>query len=84
MANSEMTLRAIKLKGHVGPGRKLEITGSLVELPEGDVEVILLYPQNRSNRESERPSPLMWPTLNGGHYLGGTLRREDIYNSDGR
>ena len=84
MSDSEITLQAIKLKGHIGPDRKLEIMESLTGLPEGDVEVILLYPQNRSDRKSERPSPLMWPTLNGGRYLAGTLRREDIYNNDGR
>ena len=83
MINSEMTLQAIKLKGHVGPDRKLEIIESPVELPEGDVEVILLYSQNRSNRKSERPSPLMWPTLNGGRYLGGALRRGEIYSNSG-
>jgi hypothetical protein len=84
MSNSKTALQAIKLKGHIGPDRKLEIMDSLAELPEGDVEVILLYAQNQTHRRLEHPSPLMWPALDGGRYLGGTLRREEIYGSDGR
>lgn len=84
MSDLGITLRAIKLKGHIGSDRKLEITESLVGLPEGDVEIILLYPQNGPDRKSERPSPLTWPTLDGGRYLGGTSRREEIYSNDAR
>jgi PHD/YefM family antitoxin component YafN of YafNO toxin-antitoxin module len=29
-------------------------------------------------------SSLKWPTLDGGKYLGSTLRREEIYDDDGR
>jgi len=29
-------------------------------------------------------SPLKWPTLDGGRYLGGKLRREELYDDDGR
>jgi len=79
-----MALHAIKLKGHIGPDRKLEIAEGPVELFEGEVEVIVLYPQPQLEGKVERPSPLTWPTLNGGRYLGGTLRREEVYNSDGR
>ena len=78
----ETTLRAIRLKGHIGSDQKLEITEDAVELPEGDVEIILLYSQ--SIKRSERPSPLTLPTLNGKRYLGGSLRREEIYGDDGR
>ena len=84
MSNSKTILQAIKVKGHIGPDRKLEIAESLAELPEGDVEVVLLYPRKQSDRKFEHPTPLMWPTLDGGRYLGGTLRREEIYNNDGR
>ena len=84
MSDSETTLQAVKLKGHIGPDRKLEIAENSIELPEGDVEIILLYPQERSNRKLERPSPLTWPALDGGRYLGGTLRREEVYNNNGR
>lgn len=84
MSDSDITLQAIKLKGHIGPGRKLEITESCIDLPEGDVEVILLYLKKRSDEKLERLSPLAWPTLNGGRYLGGALRQAEIYGDDGR
>jgi len=84
MNDSKTSLQAIKLKGHIGPDRKLEIIEELIELPEGDVEVILLYPQKLSDGETKFPSPLTWPTLDGGRYLGGTLRREEIYGNDER
>lgn len=84
MSNSEIALQAIKLKGHIGPDRKLEITENSIDLPEGDVEVILLYLKKRSDEKFEYLSPLAWPTLNGGRYLGGTLRRAEIYGDDGR
>lgn len=29
-------------------------------------------------------SPIKWPVLDGGSYSGETLRREEIYNDDGR
>ena len=84
MNTPEKGLQAIKLKGHVGPDRKLEIIEDLIELPEGDVEVILLYPQRSSDGKTRISTPLKWPTLDGGRYLGGTLRREEIYGNDGR
>ena len=84
MSSSEVSLQAIKLKGRIGPDRKLEITESSIDLPEGDVEVILLYLKKRSDEKFESLSPLAWPTLNGGRYLGGTLRRVEIYGDDGR
>ena len=82
MDDPEKGLQAIKLKGHVGPDRKLEIMEDIIELPEGDVEVILLYQQRSSDGKTRIFSPLTWPTLDGGRYLGGTLRREDIYGND--
>ena len=45
MSESKIALQAIKLKGHISSDRKLEITEEPVELPEGEVEVIVLYPQ---------------------------------------
>jgi hypothetical protein len=54
-----------KLKGRVGPDRKLKITEDSAELPEGDVEVILLYQQDHPNYKREIPSPLTWPALDG-------------------
>jgi hypothetical protein len=77
-------LQAIKLKGHIGPDQKVEIIESPIELPEGNVELIVLYSQPEAHKTPKRPSPLKWPTLNGGRYLGGALRREEIYSDDGR
>ncbi len=84
MNDSKMGLQAIKIKGHIGPDKKLEIIEDLLDIPEGDVEVIILYPQKLSDGEAKLPSPLTWPTLDGGRYLGGTLRREEIYGNDER
>jgi len=84
MSEPEIALQAIKLKGHIGSDRKLKIIEKPVELPEGDVEIIVLYPQPQSDKKPERLSPLTWPTLNGRRYLGGALRREEIYGDDGR
>ena len=84
MSNSDKSLQAVRLRGYIGPDRKLEITESPDELPEGDVEIILLYPNSQSDRKPKRPSPSTWPVLNGGRYLGGTLSREEIYGDDGR
>jgi hypothetical protein len=82
MNQSKIALQAIKLNGHIGSDGKLAIIESPVGLPGGDVEVIVLYPQPEDNKEQRRPSPLTWPTLDGGRYLGGTLRREEIYSDD--
>ncbi len=82
MSNLTASIQAIKLKGHIGPEQKIEITENPSELPEGDVEVILLYHQNQSFKK--RPPPLTLPALNGGKYLGGSMRREEIYGDDGR
>jgi hypothetical protein len=79
-----MALEAIKLKGHVGPDGRLEILDGPTTLPEGEVEVIVLYFPVQPGKEVARPSPLTWPVLHGGRYLGGKLRREDIYDDDGR
>ena len=82
MNSTGSTLQAVRLKGRIGPDRKLEITEKTTELPEGEVEIILLYPEG--GKTPNRLSPLTWPTLNGGKYLGGSLRREVIYDDDGR
>jgi hypothetical protein len=84
MSEPEMMLKAIKLKGRIGPNQKLEIIEKPVDLPEGSVEVILIYSQDVSSKKIERPSPSTWPTLKGGRYLGGNLSREEIYDDDGR
>jgi len=60
----------------------LEITEGPQELPQGEVDILLVYRQRRP--EVKRPSPEAWPVLDGGRYLGGTLRREELYGDDGR
>ena len=52
------------------------------QLPEGEVEVILLYEREQVNAQSSALSPLSWYVLKGGRYLGGALRREELYDND--
>ena len=77
-------LEAIRLKGKINSDRRLELPSLPPELPEGEVELILLYEKKPAREEQERISPLTWPVLDGGRYLGGTLRREEIYDDNGR
>ena len=77
-------LEAIKLKGKIQPDRRLEIPGLPPNLPEGEVELILLYQRKQVSETDALLSPLSWPVLDGGRYLGGTLRREELYDDDGR
>ena len=77
-------LGAIKLKGKIQPDRRLEKPKLPPELPEGEVELILLYERKQVSETEALLSPLSWPVLDGGRYLGGTLRREELYDDDGR
>jgi hypothetical protein len=77
-------LETVRLRGIVRPGRRLELLQLPPELPEGEVEVILLYERKPSGEQAVPLSPLAWPTLEGGQYLGGSLRREELYDDDGR
>ena len=77
-------LEALKLKGIVKPGRRLELPKLPPELPEGEVEVILLYERKHNEAEVAPSSAMAWPVLDGGQYLGGKLRREELYGDDGR
>ena len=76
-------MEAIKLKAHVGEDARLEWLEPLPKLPEGEIEVILLY-ENPVPTVQEQLSPHEWPVLDGGKFLGGSLRREDIYDDNGR
>jgi hypothetical protein len=77
-------LEALKLRGIVKPGRQLELPTLPPELPEGEVEVILLYHRRHGEEVSAPASPMAWPSLDGGQYLGGKLRREELYDDDGQ
>jgi hypothetical protein len=77
-------MEAIRLKGIIRPDRQLELPRLPPGLPEGEVELILLYEKKPARGEGIPLSPLTWPVLDGGSYLGGTLRREELYGDDGR
>ena len=79
-----LALEAVKLKGRIRPDRQLEVQELPPELPEGEVELILLYERRRSTEPTKPLSPLLWPSLDGARYTGGQLRREEIYDDDGR
>jgi len=84
-----MALQAVKLKGRIGPDGRLEILDWPAGLPEGEVEVIVLYSPVQPGEQAARPSPLAWPALNLpahdlGRFLGESLRRKELYNDDGR
>ncbi len=76
-------MEAIKIRARIGPDAKLELLEPLYELPRGDVEVILLFAR-KPTQPMKQTSPMSWPVLNGGRYLGGALRRSEIYSDDGR
>ena len=79
-----LALEAIRLKGRIRPDRQLELPELPSELPEGEVELILLYERKPRQESAPSLSALLWPALNGGAYLGGSLRREEVYDDDGR
>ena len=77
-------LETLRLRGIVKPGRQLELPQLPPDLPEGEVEIILLYERKPNEAAGTPLSPLAWPSLDGGKYLGRTLRREELYDEDGR
>jgi hypothetical protein len=76
-------MEAIKLKARVGPDARLEWLEPLPSLPQGEVEVILIY-ERKQGPKAGRLSSSEWPVLRGGRYWGGTLRRAEMYDDDGR
>lgn len=76
-------MHALRLKAHIGSDSKLEWVNPPEELPAGDVDVILVYSHN--DGADRRTVPCSeWPVLDGGQYLAGSLRREELYSDDGR
>ena len=71
----------VSVSFRIRPDRQLELPELPPDLPEGEVELILLYERERVTEAVPPLSPLCWPTLDGGKYLGGTLRREEIYDN---
>lgn len=71
-------LGAIRLKGRIQSDRQLELPELPPELPEGEVELILLYERKQVSETNALLSPLSWPVLDGGRYRGGTLLREEL------
>jgi len=76
-------MEAIKLRGRIGVNTTLEWLEPLPDLPPGEVEIIVLY-EHRPVQKKKPLSPDQWPVLDGGQYLGGSLRREELYDDDGR
>jgi hypothetical protein len=70
-------MEAVKVKARIDEERRL-IWLEPVPLRPGEVEVIVLYPEPGAAPKS----PSEWPVLDGGRYLGGKLRREDIYDDE--
>jgi hypothetical protein len=79
-----LAMEAVRLKGRIRPDRQLELIDVPSDLPEGEVELILLYERKPLNKPVPALSPLLWPVLDGGAYTGGNLSREEIYDDDGR
>lgn len=78
-------MEMLKLKARIGTNSTLELLDPIPKMPPGEVEIIVLYKYQQDINIKKKPLPVdQWPTLNGGTYLGGSLRREDIYDDDGR
>ena len=74
-------MEAVKRRARVR-GDQLEWIDEVPALPDGEVEVILLY---ATEAQGQSAKPLAeWPVLDGGTFRGGTLSREDVYGDDGR
>ena len=73
-------MEAIKLKARIRDAR-LEWLAGPPDLPDGEVEVILLYQPDGAQAVRLATE---WPALEGGEYRGGSLNREELYGDDGR
>lgn len=68
-------MEAVKVKARIDEQRQL-VWLEPVPLRAGKVEVIVLYEGAHTKLETSD----QWPVLNGGRYLGGMMRREEIYD----
>lgn len=74
-------MEAIRQRARVRGGH-LEWIDHPPALPDGEVEVILLYTQEE--RSSDQPRSISeWPVLEGGTYHD-SFRRADLYEEHGR
>lgn len=74
-------MEAIRQRARVRGGH-LEWVDQPPTLPDGEVEVILLYTKEEKPSDQAR-SVSEWPVLNGGTYRNA-FRREDLYGAHGR
>lgn len=68
-------MEAVRVKARIDEERRV-VWLEPTPLPPGEVEVLVLYPESATVPDS----PNRWPVLDGGRYLGGALRREEIYD----
>ena len=68
-------MEAVKVKARIDEERRV-VWLEPTPLPPGEVEVLVLYP----GTEVTSSRPEQWPVLEGGRYMGGTQRREAIYD----
>ena len=71
-------MEAVTIRARVNSDHQLAWLEPLPTLREGEVEVTLRYRKNVSHQQP-RVVPVL-PVLDGKRYLGGTLRREEIYD----
>jgi len=71
-------MRAFRIRARIAPRRRLIWLEPTPRLQESEVDVILLYTHEK--RDVGKQASAEWPVLDGGRYLGGTLRREEIYD----
>lgn len=78
-------MEAIRRRVRVREDGSVEWADAAATLPPGEAEVIFLYDRKDDTREMIVNSSVVdWPVLEGGDYQGGALRREDLYDEDGR
>ncbi len=74
-------METVTLKARVGADHQLAWVEPLPPLREGEVEATLRYRKGGIRRSARIVADL--PVLDGRRYLGGSLKREDIYDFRG-